>query len=470
MSTLANCRRRGNHSFDAVIEPFLNESGLPFGRMLSAEAIERVFAERDALFGQHEIYSTQLVLWAFLAQVLQDGKGSACSSAVANIAAYAHQMDLPVPSGDTGDYCRARAKLNPAALRELVVQTADQLEADARPQWGWCGLHPKLVDGFTFTMMDTPSNQARFPQVGDQKPGAGFPIARACVILSLATAAVHDLAIAPYQGKQTGEPALLRRMLDHFDEGDLAVFDRCFASYWMLALLDGRGAQVCTRLHQRRKVDFRKGKRLGKYDHLVTWQRPRRPAWMSEAQYAQIPQTMTLRQLRFTITEPGRRPQSITVVTTLTDPQAYPKQQIAELYNYRWNVELDIRSIKQTLGMDFIPCKSPAMVQRHLWVTLLAYNLIRKLIVTAAVVHQKQPRQLSFTLACQQVLTWWMLLSTGACRDGPAVWKQILQHIAAQPVANRPGRVEPRAVKRRPKHYSRLNQPRRILKEKLMSK
>ncbi len=138
---------------------------------------------------------------------------------------------------------------------------------------------------------------------------------------------------------------------------------------------------------------------------------------MSEELYEQIPQTMTLRELRFQVTVPGRRTESITVVTSLTDPLAYPPQEIAELYGYRWNAELDIRDIKQTLGLDHVRCKTPDMVRRELYVTLLAYNLVRGLIATAASIHAKQPRQLGFTLACQTVLSSWMLLATGACRD-----------------------------------------------------
>ena len=468
MSTIATSPRGSNHSFQTVVEPFLREPSLPFSQVLSAEGIEQAFAEHDALFGQHDIFSTQLVLWAFLAQVLRDGKGAACAAAVADIATYRQQMGLPVPSGDTGDYCRARAKLSHQALRRLVGQVAEELEQEADPSWGWHGMHPKLVDGFTFTMMDTDENQDRFPQARTQTSGVGLPIARACVILSLTTAAIQDIAIGPYVGKETGETALLRSMLESFREGDLAVFDRYFGSYMMLAQLAGRGVHACTRLHQRRSSDFRRGQRLGKDDHLVTWTRPKRPAWMSEQEYAQIPETMTLRELKFTVTEPGRRPKTITVITTLTDPREYPKEVIAELYNYRWNAELDIRAIKHTLGLDHILCKSPAMVQLHVWVTLLAYNLIRKLIATAAAVHGKQPRQLGFTLACHTVLSSWMLLSTGACSDARGLWEHALARIAANPVANRPGRIEPRVLKRRRHRYPLMRRPRKELKEKLL--
>jgi len=467
MYTIEAYRSIRHNRFDTVAEPFLQRPGLPFSQVLTAEAIERAFTENDVLFGQKDIFSTQIVLWAFLAQVLRGGKGAACAAAVADIATYLQQTGGRVPSGDTGDYCRARSKLDLAALHGLTAQVAQQLEEGADPSWLWHGLHAKLIDGFTFTMPDTLENQEEFPQQRNQRPGAGFPIARACAVLSLGTAAIHDLNIGPYEGKETGESALLRGILDCLKEGDVAVFDRCFCSFMMLAILRRGGVHSCARLHQRRPGDFRQGKRLGKDDHLVTWIRPKRPSWMSEELYAQIPETMTLRELRFQVTVPGRRTETLTVVTSLTDTDAYPKEDIAELYGCRWNAELDIRNIKQTLDLDHVRCKTPNMVRRELWVTLLAYNLVRKLIATAAAVHGKQPRQLGFTLACQTILSSWMLLATGACRNVRQLWRLALERIAANEVANRPGRIEPRTIKRRRDHYPLMHDPRQQLRERL---
>jgi putative transposase len=454
--------------FDTVVEPFLQQPGLPFAEALSAEAIEQAFAESGSLFGQREIFSTPIVLWAFLAQVLRGGKGGACAAAVADIATYMQQTGGPVPSGDTGDYCRARSKLDLAVLHRLTAQVAQRLEEGADPSWLWHGLHAKLIDGFTFTMPDTMENQEEFPQQKSQRAGAGFPIARACAVLSLGTAAIHDLNIGPYEGKTTGENALLRGILDCLKEGDMAVFDRHYCSFMMLAILRQRGVHFCARLHQRRLSDFRRGRRLGPDDHLVTWARPVRPPWMPEDPYAQIPETMTLREMRFHVTVPGRRTETLTVVTSLTDADTYPAEDIATLYGYRWNAELDIRDIKQTLGLDHVRCKTPDMVRRELWVTLLAYNLIRKLIATAAAVQAKQPRQLGFTLACQTILSSWMLLATRTCRNERQLWRLALERIAANEVANRPGRIEPRMIKRRRDHYPLMHDPRQQLREQLV--
>ena len=467
MTTVPDQADVGKTTFHDALGPFLQQPGLPFAEVLSAEAVEEAFRQHKALFATDAIFSTPIVLWAFLAQVLRDGKGAACAAAVTDIATYMQQTGQCPPSGDTGDYCRARAKLDPQALRELTAQAARQLDARARPDWLWHGRRAKLVDGFTFTMPDTIENQQAFPQQKSQAPGVGLPIGRACAILSLATAAIHDLAIGPYEGKETGETALLRSLLDRLEAGDVVVFDRCYGSFLMLALLKLRGVDACTRLHQRRPEDYRRGRRLGDYDHLITWTRPKRPAWMAPELYEQIPETLTLRELQFEVTEPGRRVKTITVVTTLTDPAAYPKEQIAGLYGYRWNAELDIRSIKQTLGLDHLRCKSPAMVEREVRVTLLAYNLIRTVIATAAALHDKQPRQIGFTLTCQTVLSSWMLLATGACRDARGLTDSALARIAANEVANRPGRIEPRVLKRRRHRYPLMRKPREVLRAQM---
>jgi hypothetical protein len=467
MISLSTPRTDDKNTFAVIADSFLHDPGLPFASVLDSETIARVFREEEALFGQEDLFSTQMVLWAFLAQMLRDGKGIACAAAVADIATYLLQTGRQPPSGDTGAYCRARAKLSLTALQRLVREVSGQREDRVGTAWLWKGRHAKLVDGFTFTMPDTPENQAVFPQPHVQRPGVGFPLARACVVLSLATTGVCDLAVGPYEGKQTGETALLRSLLATFDAHDVVIFDRYYCSFLMLALLSQRGVHVCTRRHHCRRSDFRRGRRLGPGDHLITWTRPQRPTWMSPEQYAQIPETLTLREIQFDVKVPGRRVKTITVITTLTDPQKYSRQDIADLYGFRWNAELDIRQIKQTLHLDHVRCKTPEMVRRELWVTLLAYNLIRKVIATAAAAHQKQPRQLGFTRACQSILASWMLLATGACREVHTLYTMTLAHIAAHEVANRPGRIEPRVLKRRRHRYPLMKRPRAQLQAEL---
>jgi putative transposase len=459
----------GSNSFRKVTTAFLASEAMPFAHVLSAERIERVFAKHGCLFGRHGVYSAAMMLWSFLGQVLRDGKEASCQAAVARVVAHCQQEQIAPPTADTGDYCRARAKLSEASLQELSGEVAAEMEASAEEDWLWKGKHAKLIDGFTFTMPDTAENQAEYPQQKSQKPGVGLPIARAVVILSLATACVMDVALGPYAGKQTGEPALLRELFHRLDAGDVAVMDRYYCSFLMIALLLAQGTHVCTRKHQRRHSDFRRGRRLGKYDHLIVWTRPTRPDWMDEATYERIPETLELREIRYHVIESGRRTRSIDVITTLTDAEQYTKEEIAQLYGFRWNSELDIRSIKDSLHLIHVRCKSPEMVRRELWTTLLAYNLIRTTAAAAALLHGKQPRQISFTGTCQYVLASWMLRCSGLIPDSRLAdhCLTMLEHIATCEVANRPGRLEPRVLKRRKHGYPLMQKPRETLRTEL---
>jgi hypothetical protein len=278
-----------------------------------------------------------------------------------------------------------------------------------------------------------------------------------------------DAALGPYAGKQTGEPALLRKLFGQLGAGDIAVADRYYCSFMMIALLLAQGTHVCARKHQRRHSDFRRGRRLGKHDHLIVWTRPARPEWMDEATYEQIPKTLELREIRYQVVERGRRTRTIDVITTLTDAEQYTTEEIAELYGFRWNSELDIRSIKSNLNLVHVRCKSPEMVRRELWTTLLAYNLIRTTAAAAALLHGKQPRQISFTATCQYVLASWMSLSCELIplAQLPSHCQTMLRQIAACEVANRPGRLEPRVLKRRKHGYKLMQKPREVLRAEL---
>lgn len=450
----------GKSPFSKILQTFLDGPALAFEKALPTETIEKVFRKHDGLFGG-TFYNTAFVLWAFLLQTLSDGKSRSCSTAVGRIAAFCLAVGKKLPDEDTGNYCRARAKLSLNALHELAALIAKNTEVIAPDEWLWKSKHhAKLVDGFTATMPDTPKNQAKYPQHKKQAQGCGFPIMRVCVVLSLATAMVLDAAFAKYEGKETGESALLRQMFSAFDPGDIAVFDRYCCSYMMLALFQSHGVHVCTRINAQRVVDFRKGKKLGSYDRLVTWQRPQRPAWMSEEQYATIPETMELRMLRYSLACKGRRSKSITVITTLVDHVAYPKEEVAELYGHRWNVELDIRHIKQTLNVDHFRCKSPEMVEREFWTTMLAYNLIRKTMCEAATFGGVLPRRLSFTRCCAHLLElrlWQTEIASGVMI--------LLKYLADLSIPDRPGRFEPRVLKRRRHRYPLMKIPRKKLKQ-----
>lgn len=469
MDALPNSSPGNCTDFAKIARGFLSHRGLPFAEILSPRRIERVFAKHDNLFAIDGIYSTAVVIWSFLGQVLRDGKEASCQSAVAHVVHFCLQLGKSAPTSDTGDYCKARAKLSQHAIHELSNDIASEMEQAAPRNWLWKSLHPKLIDGFTFTMPDTAENQSEYPQQKAQKPGLGQPIARVATVLSLATACVLDAAIGPYQGKQTGENALLRTILHSFDKGDVAVADRYYCSFMMIALMLAQGTQVCARKHQLRHTDFRRGKRLGKNDHIIAWKRPPRPPWMDRESYQKITPVLLLRELRYQVIEKGRRTRTLTIITTLMDPEQSTVEDIAQLYGFRWNVELDIRSIKDSLNLGHVRCKSPEMVRREFWTTFLAYNLIRTTAAGAALIHDKHPRQISFTATCQYVLASWMSMATGSIKD-PQMQRYIealLSRIVQCEVAHRPGRIEPRVVKRRPKPYKLMRKPRRILKREL---
>lgn len=462
--------RVGTKSFSLVQHAFLQANDLPFRDVLTEEEIHAAFVAENACFGEDDgdIYTASLTLWGWLAQVMHAEKARSCVAAVARIVALCVTLGRKPPSPDTGTYCRARAKLPEPVLQRLVYAVGDGLESRVPADWLWLGRHVKIGDGTTLLTPDTDANQAQWPQARTQKPGLGFPILRMVVLLSLATGALCGLAIAPYKGKQTGEPALLRELLDRFQRGDVFLGDCCYCSYFMLALLLARGVDVVMRQHQGRRTDFRSGQRLGDGDHVVAWQRPERPEWMDEETYATIPETLTVRELRVRVHVPGFRVRELVVVTTLTDAERYPQEEVARLFRLRWHVELDLRNIKTSLRLDDLRGKCPEMVRREIWVHWLAYNLIHKVTAQAALSHEKLPRELSFVSALAAVAGAWALASIA----DPSMLSlhATTQHrgIAWSRVGHRPNRVEPRAIKRRPKPHKLLTQPRAEARAKLI--
>jgi putative transposase len=463
--------RVGTKSFSLVTHAFLQADDLPFRDVLSEETIHAAFVAEDACFGQDEddIYTPPLTLWGWLGQVLHAEKARSCMAAVARITTLCVALGRKPPSPDTGAYTRARDKLVEPVLQRLVYGLADELESRVPPDWLWLGRHVKLGDGTTLLTADTDANQAEWPQARTQKPGLGFPILRMVVLLSLATAALCGLAIAPYKGKETGEPALLRELLDRFQSGDVFVGDCAYCSYFMLALLLGGGVDVVTRQHQRRRTDFRSGQRLGEADHVVVWQRPECPEWMDEETYVAIPETLTVRELKVQVNVPGFRVRELVVVTTLTDAERYPREEIAKLFRLRWHVELDLRNIKTSLRLDDLRGKTPASVRREIWVHWLAHNLIRKVMAQAALRQETVPRQLSFAAALAAVNGAWGLATVADASTLSMHAQTQHQVIAWYPVGHRPNRVEPRAVKRRPKPHRLLNRPRAEARARLLA-
>jgi hypothetical protein len=325
----------------------------------------------------------------------------------------------------------------------------------------------KLVDGTTLSMPDSEANQKAFPQARTQKAGVGFPIARLVVVFSLAVGTVLDAALGRYQGKHTGETALFHTLYDNVEPGDVLLADRYYGSFWELALLRQGGADMVCRLHQRRRTDFRSGRRLGREEHVVTWNKPPRPEWLDEAAYAALPATLAVREVRVRVRVAGFRTLLLVVATTLLDAAAFGREDIALLYRMRWYAELDLRALKQTLQMDILRCESPEMVRKEVWAHLLGYNLLRGLMARAAEEGGQVPMQISFKGALQMVNAFAAVLWTAAVEDVAEIMRRLREAMRSQRVGNRPNRCEPRARKRRPKPYPLLNESRQDARTRL---
>jgi Transposase DDE domain len=411
-------------------------------------------------------YTAPLTFWLFFWQCLSPDHS--CRSALKRLGAWMARRGQKLADEDTGPYCKARARLPESALRRLMRSLGAKQHQQADGDWRWCGRNVKVVDGSTVLMPDTPANQTAYPQNPSQKPGLGFPIARLVVVFCLATGAVLETALGQYRGKQTGEISLFRSLWDSLEAEDVILGDRHYCSYFDIAMLKQRNVDSVFRLHQRRPCDFRHGQRLGKEDQIVTWLKPQRPDWMDQATYEQIPETMAIRQVRIHVGQRGFRTQVLDLATTLLDSEMYTKADLAMLFRQRWHAELDLRSIKIVLGMDMLRCKTPEMVRKEIWMTLLGYNVIRALMVAASKEHGGDPRHVSFKGALQTLQEFAVGLREDSAEPRRWLWTILLGSIAGDPVGDRPDRVEPRARKRRPKQYPLLTKPRKEAKAALL--
>jgi Transposase DDE domain len=449
--------RRRTRQIETLRTQFAQAESLPFADVLTAERLEQALQEERAVW-REDIYTPVLTLWAFLSQVLSpDG---CCRAAVARVLAWLVARGEPPCSPKTDPYCKARQRLPESLLPRLVRETGQDLHRRSRAGWLWKGRRVKMADGTTVSMPDTPANQAAYPQPGSQQPGLGFPLARLVVVFCLACGAVLDAALGRYQGKQAGENSLLRTLAAIMEAGDVLLGDRYFGGWFDVALWRQRCVDVVARLHQLRRCDLRRGRRLGPHEHVVSWPKPRRPDWMDEATYAALPEGLELREVRVRVPQPGFRTKALVVVTTLLDAETYTAADLADLYRLRWHAELDLRSLKITLGMDVLRCKSPAMVRKEVWAHLLVYNLIRGVMAQAAEEHGADPRDFSFKGALQALAAFAERLLEARGEVVADLYEWLLLTIGAHQVGGRPDRVEPRARKRRPKNYPHLHRPR----------
>jgi hypothetical protein len=439
-------------------------SQFPISNLLSAAEVEEAVAAEGCSF-RERIFTPAVTVWIFLGQVLDPDHS--CRQALLRFVAWLSAHALRRCSSESGAYCRARKRLPEAVLRRLARTKGRKLVEESPRHWHWFGLNVNVGDGSTASMPDTGANQKAYPQSRSQKRGVGFPMVRLVVIFSLSVGTVLEAAFNPCRGKETGETGMLRTLMYSLQRGDLLLGDRYFANYWIIALARVLGIEVVFRQHQLRKVDFRKGRRLGKNDHVVVWTKPPRPKWMSQIFWECLPATLTLREVRLRIPKGKNRTREIVVVTTLLDAGRYKKSEIETLYKRRWQAELHLRSLKTVMQMDILRCKTPEMVRKEIWVHFLIYNLIRMAMAQAADNHSCQPWQISFKGALQALSAFGGFWPTGQLTDPDAYYRDMLEAIAEHRVGHRPDRVEPRAKKRRPKQYDLLNQPREEARAKL---
>jgi IS4 transposase len=464
-----SCHGRFRRHVELLRRQFLQGGGLPFADVLSADLVTRALTAVGGLW-YDRIYSPLVTLWVFLGQALS--ADPSCRAAVARLNAHRVSRGQRPCSARTGAYCQARKRLPERFISDVARQTGRALEDQVGPRWRWKGRRVYVYDGSSVSMPDTPANQREYPQPDTQKPGLGFPLARLGAVFSLACGAVVGLGIGRYAGKGQSDLGLLRTLLDVFRPGDVVLADRLMCAWTEMVMLKLRGVDTVARLGKR-TADFRRGRRLGPGDHVVTWPKPRKPRTIDQETYDRLPESLVVRETRVRVARPGFRTTALVVATTLLDAGAVAAGDLADLYRARWNAELDLRSLKRTLQMDVLRGKTPDLVRKEVWAHVLAYNLVRTVMAQAAAKHGAEPRSVSFKGAVQALLAFQPVLAALGDRDTARCWhvyEQVLDAVAAHRVGDRPGRFEPRLRKRRPKHYAFLRKPRAEVKRQMLKR
>ena len=411
---------------------------------------------------RNTIFTPQTTFWLFLNQVFT-GDGT-CREILRNYQAWRALVGKKEISPNTGGYCQARARLSLGDIQAVNKQLIQRIDEEY-PRQLWCGRSVVVTDGSSISMPDTPENQERYPQPTSQKRGCGFPVMRIVVYFALSSGVILDMA---KDALTVGETTLSRRLWDMLQEGDVFLADRGFCSYADVYYLRERKVDCVLRNHQRRSVGVQPVKQLGDNDRLVYWTKSKvRPKWLDKEAWDALPDTMLIREIKVVVAPPGFRTESLTIVTTLLDHQLFPAGAFAQLYLQRWRAELFLRDIKISMNMDVLRCKTPDMVDKELYMHLIAYNLVRTLMLQAAATRSISPVRLSFKGTAVTVRHWAPMMAAAVHygSDCKKMYKALLNAIARDPVPERPRRAEPRARKRRPKNYQLLTKPRKEFKE-----
>ncbi|ASC69262.1 Transposase InsG for insertion sequence element IS4 [Halomicronema hongdechloris C2206] len=450
---------------EVLKEKYQNSIALPFAEVLPEAEIQSVLNEQGIRY-RRVLYTPMVVLWSWLSQVL-DVDGS-LSHAVKRVTTWMSLSGLTVPSADTGGYSKARKRLPESIFPPLLQRVARALRQKVPPAQRWCGRPVKAFDATTVLMSDTAANQAAYPQHSNQKAGCGFPILKLQVWFCVTTGAVLEVAMAPFR---VSEWRLARQLYRKLRPEDVVVADSAYGTYVDLAWVALTGADAVFRKHHQRRCDFRRGKKLGIGDHIVRWQRPKQyPKALSSGELGALPESIEVREVYLSIQVPGFRPTNVVVVTTLRDPKRYPKAKLAELYHRRWQAsEVNLRHLKTTLAMEMIAAKTPAMVTKSIWLHLVSYNLLRTLMWDATAHSEVGALRVSLQGTRQQFNHFRAeFLHLAPSKRGQG-YQALLSAVRELIIPPRPNRSEPRVVKRRPKPFPRMQEPRSVLKAKLVA-
>ena len=445
-------------------DKFNSSLGLPFKELLPTSVIEQALLELKTRY-YRRLFDPIVTLWAFLSQVLDTDKS--CHNAVSKIIAHLVEEDVEIPSTDTSAYCQARSRLPEKLLEKLFNYSAQNLDEKMIEEHLWCGRNVKVIDGSTVSMPDTIENQQEYPQSSSQKPGCGFPIAKIGVIFSLVTGAAVALCIDVLN---THDIKLARNLYSFLKSNDVLVGDRAFCAYADMFAIKKLKCDAVFRKHQSRTTTVRKGKIAGDCDKLVIWYKPKScPKGLSKDEFNALPPSITVREVYYDIFIPGFRTQRVSLITTLLDKSIYSTLEIVGLYRRRWDVELDFRHLKTTLGMDILRCKTPSMVRKEIYVYLLAYNLLRSLMWSAGTTYCTPPLRLSLQGTRHHLNNFIPELLAAHSTKRLQIYRTLLKVITHKAVPHRPGRSEARVRKRRPKAYPLMTKPRQELRNLLQT-
>ena len=421
--------------------------------------IHHLTMPRSGPMSRRRIYSKENTFWAFFSQVLDADGG--CQEVVRKLQAVASIHSKTVPSSSTAAYCQARKKLD---LAELDAVLSDMSKRRLGSYSKLQGRRVIVADGTGISMPDTPANQEVWPQMRSQKVGCGFPQARICACFDLATGMLNSYQVG---NKKSHELPLLRRQWAEFDKGDIFLGDKMFCSFYDISRLADQGIDSVVTLRRKPVSSADSDKILGDDDLLIHWKKPKRSQTTiyTHAQEELLPERLPLRQIKVTVQQKGFRVSSFYLVTTLLDPILYPAEDIADLYLQRWDVELNFRDIKTTMDMDILRCKTPEMVRKEIVINLIVYNAIRQLMLESAEWSKTKVRRVSFKASIQALRQWEPHLIQQTETNKWELLPQLYQLISQKIVPDRPGRREPRAIKRRPKNYQRMTKPRHLMEE-----